>query len=153
MNCKEAHENLLDAAQGEGAAVLEEHLRSCASCAAELKSLRQTMALMDAWEAPEPSPYFDTRLHARLREVKAEPRSWTQWLRKPAVAFALLVLMVIGITLFQGAPTHNGANPPVQTALGTAVNDLQQLEQDGDMYANFDILDEVTPPEQQTATP
>jgi hypothetical protein len=153
MNCKEAHQSLLDAVQGEAAAGLDEHLRSCGNCAAELTSLRQTMALMDAWEAPEPSRYFDTRMRARLREVKAERHGWMGWLRRPAVAFALLVLMVLGISLFHGAPTHNVGTHPMQTAIGTAVNDLQQLEQDGDMYANFDVLDEVTPPEQQTANP
>ena len=29
------------------------------------------MALLDEWQVPEPSPYFDVRLHARLREEAA----------------------------------------------------------------------------------
>ena len=28
------------------------------------------MALLDEWQAPEPSPYFDVRLNARLREER-----------------------------------------------------------------------------------
>ena len=31
------------------------------------------MALLDEWQAPEPSPYFDVRLQARLREEMAKP--------------------------------------------------------------------------------
>ena len=33
--------------------------------------MRATMALLDTWKAPEPSPYFMTRLGARLREERA----------------------------------------------------------------------------------
>ena len=31
------------------------------------------MALIDAWEAPEPNPYFMTRLNARLNEERQAP--------------------------------------------------------------------------------
>ncbi len=157
MTCKDAHEYLLDAAQGSAADPgLEEHLCSCASCAQQLQSLRQTMTLLDEWEAPEPSPYFDSRLHARVREVAAAAApSWLDWLRKPAIAFALAVLMVVGITLFRNAPSHNAAsnqNPPAVTQTGTAVSDLQELEHDEDMYANFDLLDDLGNT-QETANP
>jgi predicted anti-sigma-YlaC factor YlaD len=157
MTCKEARAYMLDAAQENAAAGLDEHLRSCASCAQELESMRQTMALLDEWEAPEPSPYFDSRLRARVREAAAEPRSWLEWLRKPAIAFALAVLMVVSVTIFRNAPEHEMAKNPtphspnaVQT--GTAVSDLQELEHDGDMYANFDMLDDLGA-EAETANP
>ena len=62
---------------------------SCAACAGELASLQQTMALLDEWQAPEPSPYFDSRLRARVREeAVAASRGWLAWLRRPAVAAA-----------------------------------------------------------------
>ena len=145
MTCKEAREHMLEAAS-ERVAGVDEHLRACTKCAQEWESLRQTMALLDEWEAPEPSPYFDSRLHARLREVAAEPQSWLQWLRKPAIAFALAVLMVVGITIFRNAPGYEVAtktNPPNVVQTGTAIGDLQELEHDGDMYANFDVLDDL----------
>jgi hypothetical protein len=52
------------------------HLAACADCGTELNELRATFALLDEYTAPEPSPYFDSRLHARLREAQAaEPES------------------------------------------------------------------------------
>jgi hypothetical protein len=40
------------------------------------------MALLDTWEAPEPSPYFLTRLDARMREEReAAPAGWLGWRR------------------------------------------------------------------------
>ncbi|MFZ3211847.1 MAG: hypothetical protein WA188_10045 [Terriglobales bacterium] len=170
MTCKEAREYILNAAQESPAAgfhpstpkagapgtPLDEHLNACASCAQELKSMRQTVALLDEWEAPEPSPYFDSRLRARLREAAAEPRSWLGWLRKPAIAFALALLMVVSITIFTNAPDHSEfaktAKQPAVVTTGTAVSDLQELEHDGDMYANFDMLDDIGP-QAQTANP
>jgi predicted anti-sigma-YlaC factor YlaD len=156
MTCKEVREYMLDAAQRGSVAGVDEHLRACASCARELESMRQTMALLDEWEAPEPSPYFDSRLRARLREAAAEPRGWLEWMRGPAIAFALAVLMVASIALFRNAPDHKEIaktpNPPSMVQTSTAVSDLQELERDGDMYANFDMLDDLGT-EAETANP
>jgi predicted anti-sigma-YlaC factor YlaD len=157
MTCKEAREHMLEAAP-EKVAGLDEHLRACTNCAQEWDAMRQTMALLDEWEAPEPSPYFDSRLRARLREAAAEPRSWLEWLRKPAIAFALAVLMVVGITIFRNAPGHQeiakapNSRPTTVSQTGTAIGDLQELEHDGDMYANFDVLDDLGG-EAETANP
>jgi len=156
MTCKEAREYILDAALENRSAGLREHLSACASCAREFESMRQTMALLDQWEAPEPSPYFDSRLRARIREAAAEPQGWFAWLRKPAIAFALAVLMVASGIIFSNAPEHSefakNGKPAAVAATGTAVSDLQELERDGDMYANFDMLDDIGP-QPQTANP
>src|SRR5580692_10301597 len=103
MKCKEICELMPDLAAGLDAVTPEvsQHLESCAGCAAKLNEFRQTMALLDEWQAPEPSPYFDVRLHARLREAASQPASWWQWMRKPALAVSLAVLMVMSITLFR----------------------------------------------------
>ena len=63
--------------------------------------MRATMALLDEWQTPEPSPYFDMRLQARLREEMAKPQAgWLQWFRRPVLAAALTVLMGVGVGLF-----------------------------------------------------
>ncbi len=54
---------------------LQEHLRSCAACARELASFQQTMSVLDEWQAPEPSPYFSSRLRARMREADGRATS------------------------------------------------------------------------------
>ena len=148
MKCDEIQEMLLDAASGTGATtpVLNEHLRGCATCANKFAGMQETMALLDEWQVPEPSPYFDTRLMARVREERAKPRrsAWLSWLRAPALAGALaLVLMVAGgIHWWPGI----GRSPSIaQTPAprGTAVGDLQVLDKNEDLYANFDLLDDL----------
>ena len=104
MKCKEICELMPDLAVGLDAVTPEvnEHIESCAGCAEKLKEFRQTMALLDEWQVPEPSPYFDVRLHARLREEAAKQHSsWWHWIRKPALAVSLAVLMVMSLTLFR----------------------------------------------------
>src|SRR5262249_49941192 len=100
MKCEEIQEMMLDVASGgEAAPVMSEHLQGCPACAGKLAGMRETMALLDEWQAPEPSPYFDTRLAARMREERAQPAraGWLSWFRAPALAGALaLVLMVAG---------------------------------------------------------
>ena len=147
MKCDEIREMMPDVAAGVGAAApgMNEHLRSCPACASKLEEMRKTMALLEEWTAPEPSPYFDTRLAARLREEMVKPQlGWLQRFRAPALAlsFALLMMVVGGITRYGRTPEA----PPVAqvpAAPGTAVGDLQALDKNHDLYADFDILDDL----------
>ncbi len=71
MMCENLRSDLMEAVlSGPKAASpqLQEHLRGCAVCAGELASFQQTMSVLDEWQAPEPSPYFSSRLRARMRE-------------------------------------------------------------------------------------
>lgn len=130
---------------------LQEHLRNCAVCMHELDSLQKTMAVMDEWQAPEPSPYFSTRLRARLREeAVVQPAGWLVWLRRPIVAVAAAVLLVVGVGMLETAnfrTEHNTVasnNEPGVVrvnAPGTAVGDLQYLDKNAELFADFDALD------------
>lgn len=148
MKCEEIRERVLDVAAGLSEPTKEEsnHLVSCAACAEQLKSIRSTMSLLDEWQTAEPSPYFDVRLQARLREEMAKPQAgWLHWFRRPVLAAALTVIMGVGIGLFF---THgNGrVQPPVANAdigPGSAVGDLQTLEKNNEMYADFELLDDL----------
>ncbi len=161
MKCHEIRELMPDLATG-GSAVTsetEKHLQSCGECAGKLEEFRQTMALLDEWEAPEPSPYFGVRLGARLREEMAQPaaQGWLHWLRKPVLATALVVAMVMGITLFHGdgiVRRHTVSTAVnVQAQPGTAVGDLQSLDNNHDMYSDFEVLDDLQVQSNVTASP
>jgi predicted anti-sigma-YlaC factor YlaD len=150
MNCNHVREHLLDLMVGEpGSGELRDHLNACASCAAELKAMRGTMALLDEWQAPaETSPYFLTRLRARLHEEQARPVSWLHWFRKPALAVSMMVLMVASISLFQGSwqlKEKSNGRASVAMTPGTAVGDLQYLDRNHDLLADFDMLDDLEP--------
>ncbi|HXZ79464.1 MAG TPA: hypothetical protein VEG30_06000 [Terriglobales bacterium] len=148
MLCVEFREHLLDLAVGEAGVTgtaAEEHVRSCPDCAGELQSLRQTMNLLDEWKAPEDtSPYFMTRLRARVREEAGrETRAgWLSWFRKPALALTSAALLLLGISLFTGG----GKNRPVASVpnglTSSAVSDLKVLDDNHDLLANFELLDD-----------
>jgi predicted anti-sigma-YlaC factor YlaD len=159
MKCNEICELMPDLAAGSDAVTPEvnKHLESCAGCAGKLNEFRQTMALLDEWQVPEPSPYFDVRLRARLREEAArQPAGWWQWIRKPALAVSLAVLMVMSITLFR---TDAGRNPAsdgpraMAAAPGTAVGDLQALDKNSELYSDFEILDDIQAQQDVDANP
>src|ERR1017187_6067404 len=47
-----------------------------------LQALRSPMNLLDEWSAPEPSPFWDVRMQARLREEQQRASAgWLQWFR------------------------------------------------------------------------
>jgi anti-sigma factor RsiW len=132
---------------------LQEHLRSCAACARELAAFQQTMSVLDEWQAPEPSPYFSSRLRAQMREAAAmQPGGWLAWLRRPVVAAAAVVLVAAGAGLLEmGRVKHDDNtlatnNQPgvvrVNSNPGTPVGDLQYLDKNADLFSDFDALDE-----------
>jgi len=120
------------------------HLAGCKACAETLKAMSATMSLLDEWKTPEPSPYFDVRLQARLREEMAKPQAgWLQWFRQPLMAAALTVIMGVGIgfTFMKGG--RQTTTPVADLGPGTAVSDLSTLDKNHDLYANFELLDDL----------
>jgi anti-sigma factor RsiW len=167
MKCEEIRERMPDLASSlmEATAEMASHLAGCEACASKLEEFRKTMALLDEWQAPEPSTYFDVRLQARLREEMARPQAgWWAWLRRPALAMALTVVMGVGVGLFF-TPNHRLFKPgheelaavESQTSQslepGTAVGDLQALEKNHDLYSDFDLLDDLEVQHDVTANP
>ena len=137
------------------------HLATCAACARELASLEATFALLDAWSAPEVSPYFDQKLAVRLREEQAAPPAgWFERLRdrlvfntgrqfRPALAGALALVLIVGGGGFGIAtyPSH-----PVQAS--AVVNDLQRLDKNEQALQQMDqLLQDDAPADTNSAMP
>jgi len=168
MNCTQIRELLpgIITSAGMDATTLQpevsNHIASCNECATHLLDLQKTMALLDEWQAPEPSPYFDTRLQARLREEMARPHAaWFSWLRRPAWAGSLAAVVIAGALVAGNksyfSQTEAIATKPPSLGLpvepGTAVGDLQALDRNDDLYADFDVLDELQVQDDVTANP
>jgi hypothetical protein len=159
MDCKHIQEILPGLAAGMEAATpeAEKHIASCKACSTQLQDFQKTMALLDEWQAPEPSPYFDTRLQALLREEMARPAGgWYRlflpglWARPVWVASVATIIfaVVFGVgnkSYFMQTETIATKPPalmlPVQP--GTAVGDLEALQKNDDLYADFDMLDDL----------
>ena len=162
-NCDDTRELMPDLAAGLAAATPEvkAHLDTCTECAGKLEAFRQTMSLLDEWQAPEPSPYFDVRLRARLREESAkQPVGWLRWLRKPGLAAAFALMMVVSVSLIRLNSGHvNTAQsgiavaPQAPAEPGTAVGDLQALEKNQNLYSDFEVLDDLEVQQDVTANP
>ncbi|MGA9639840.1 MAG: hypothetical protein WBQ72_00450 [Terriglobales bacterium] len=159
MDCKEIRELLPDLAAGMEVATPEvrKHLASCDACSTQFHDFQKTMALLDEWQAPEPSAYFDTRLQARLREEMARPAE--SWLRRMmpgryfrpawaalAAAVVLMAALAIGNRTYFVETEAIATRPPtlgLPVQPGTAVGDLQALDKNDELYADFDVLDEL----------
>ena len=157
-DCNEIRELMPDLAAGMDAATPEmnAHLKNCADCAGKLEAFRQTMALLDEWQVPEPSPYFDVRLQARLREETAkQPAGWLAWMRRPALAVSFAVLMMASVTLvrFHGGNSADNTTASAIAEPGSAVSDLSALDNNHDLYSDFDVLDDLQVQQDVTANP
>ena len=148
MKCEDIRESFIESSLP---AETQAHVRSCAACAQAWAEHQKLFALLDEWEAPEPSPFFDTRLNARVREIKAEEADRGGvfgWLRKPlfgmpawrpVAAGALALAMATGM----GVMRQNVVDHPVEVAKGTAVDDIQRLDKHEEEISNLDLLDDL----------
>jgi hypothetical protein len=126
------------------------HVADCEPCAAELEELRATMALLDTWEAPEPSPYFMTRLRARLNEERqAAPAGWFEKMRarftygphlhtRPLAAMALTVVLLLGGGTYLGIT--NWEQPAAAPPQAAVVHDLQLLDNNAQLLDQLESL-------------
>jgi hypothetical protein len=156
MKCEKIREQMFDLMTAEAplASEVQMHLDGCRVCTAELASMKQTMSLMDEWEAPEPSPFFDTRLQALLREEKAKAAekkvSIFDWIRKPVLAAAAAVALVVGAGVY-GALQLKPKHQDQVIASDPAIHDLQTLDKDQDVINNFAALDDDPTNDDQSA--
>jgi hypothetical protein len=148
-NCQAALPNLLfDPAAPENAAA-RAHVATCADCARELAAFQATASLLDLWQTPEISPYFDQKLAVRLREEQESPApGWFERIKtrlllntgrqfRPALAGVMALLLIagggtIGVTSFQQR------TQPAQAS--ATVNDLQILDKNEQALQQMDQL-------------
>jgi predicted anti-sigma-YlaC factor YlaD len=131
-------------------AKVQAHVAACESCRGELDALRATMGVLDAWQAPEPNPYFLTRLEARMREERqAAPAGWFARLRariaygsglhaRPIAAMALTVVLLLGGGTYLDLAVWNGTQQPSPQA--AVVHDLQILDNNAQVLDQMDAL-------------
>jgi hypothetical protein len=153
QECRECEEHLADLLLDEGYDVgnvkIASHLAACAACAEELAELKATFAMLDEWKAPEPSPYFDSKLMARLREAQAaEPEGLWERMRsfvmfstgrslRPVMAGALGFAVLLGgggtfLSFYQQHPAVVQASP--------TVNDLKIMDNNAQALQTMDQL-------------
>jgi anti-sigma factor RsiW len=154
MNCNDVRENLIELlTDGPADPQVKAHVSQCSACAEELSSMRKTMALLDEWESPEPSPYFLTRLRAHVKEEREKaPASMFGWLRRPVLAASLATILAAGAVVFRLVST-----PPVDNnvpQVGTALADIESLDKNHDLLIDTDLVNELTgDPSEDVAEP
>ena len=134
---------------------IREHVEQCAPCRAELDELKATMALLDTWEGPEPSPYFFTRLNARMREERqAAPAGWFARLRarcaygpsmhvRPFAAMALTVMLLIGGGAYLNITQWD--QPAAPQGQAAVVGDLQLLDNNAQLLDQMEAMSNASP--------
>jgi hypothetical protein len=167
MNCKTCQSVLLDllldapeTAAPETASA-RAHIATCAVCAQEFASLEATFAVLDTWNAPAISPYFDQKLAVRLREEQAAPPAgWFERLKtylllntgrqfRPALGASLALALAIGGSFGIATYPHQQ-----QVQASATVNDLQLLDKNEQALQQMDqLLQDGATDDTKTATP
>ena len=152
-NCQSALPDLLLDPTSVSAAVAKNHLAGCPACREQLQAIEATIRLLNIWQAPDPSPWFDRRLELRLRqEQAAAPEGWLERMRsrllfntgrqlRPALAGALGLALVIGggtAASISGVFSHH-------TEVSATVQDLQILDRNDQAFQTMDLLQDDSP--------
>ena len=77
----------------------------------------------------------------------AKPQAgWLHWFRRPVLAAALTVMLGVGVGLFftrKSGIINTDRQLSCTGPPGTAVSDLQTLENNHDLYSDFELLDDL----------
>lgn len=148
-DCQSALPELLLDPTAPSNAAAREHLKSCSACNREFQSFEATFALLDMWQAPEPSPYFDQKLAVRLREEqRMPPAGWFERLRchllfntgrqfRPAIAGAIALVFLLAGGTFADL---SGFPHPAKAPVSATVNDLQILDNNDQALQTMNLL-------------
>jgi hypothetical protein len=151
MTCHEMKNNIADAVF-ESRPLADEarkHIAECAGCAAELAGMETTWKLLDEWQAPEPSAFFDAKLYARLRREQAalpagffeRAKAWLQYtsnlkMRQLAAGALATVLAVAG-----GTFALLESQPAAVAQTSATVRDLQSFDGNAQLFQQLNALD------------
>jgi predicted anti-sigma-YlaC factor YlaD len=135
-------------------AKVQAHVAECDGCRGVFEELRATMALLDTWTAPEPSPYFLSKLDARMREEReAAPAGWLATklagLRasfaygtgphvRPLAAMALAIVLLVGGGTYMGVSNLDQTTQP--TGPDAVVHDLQTLDNNAQLLDQMEAM-------------
>lgn len=101
MNCKTIHQDLIfylgNELPEERKIVVQEHLNECADCMKFYEFLKTELKLISDEKNPEVSPFFYTRLSARLEDSQEylPKKNWTRILQ-PAFYSLILIIGIYG---------------------------------------------------------
>jgi hypothetical protein len=153
MNCTEFQNELPDlilTPNAKPSVAAAAHLAICPPCTEEYLSFQRTFAVMDAWKAPDPSPYFDQKMRVRLREEIAAPKmGWLESLMtrielntgrqfRPAMAGVLALALIAGGGSFAGLKYTSSTPKPTEAS--ATVEDLQILDKNEQAFEQLDEL-------------
>lgn len=124
---------------GEQAADLERHLRSCVQCSELAEAQRTVWAALDAWEPMTPPADFDLRLFQRIAIDKNDQnrpwwRRWSpvDWYWRPAVPVAVACCALIAAFLVKTPVLHPQIEPGLKIEqVEHELDDIEMLNQLG----------------------
>ncbi len=111
--------------------------------------MREVMDLLNEWQAPEPSVWFDGKMMAKFRdEQNRAPAGWFARMRdrflfgspmsfRPVLAGAMALLLVAGGGSYLGV-AHLQGSPAMNTS--ATVQDLQVLDNNDQAIQQMDQL-------------
>ena len=159
MNCRKVNSRLSDLLFDPQSvpAEVRSHVEGCAACERELAELRATMGLLDDWAVPQPNPFFDAKLLAKLREERqqASPSLLERWKARivygsglrmqPLVAGALGLVLLLGGGAYADLAWHSHQ----RTEESAAVRDLESLDGNAQVFQQLDSVDAVAQQQNQ----
>ena len=167
MQCKDLESNAIAYLDGKLPAAqrdaMERHLTLCSACRERVEGFTQVMGVLDGWESVEPSPFFHTRLAARLAEEPVSQSWWSRlavwepWAPRPvagslfAIVFAVVVTVAVVLLRYSPTPTPietTRSTAPTVTVAATGGDEMalyQELPllEDWDVLRNFEVLQEL----------
>lgn len=130
MKCEQVHKKLIFYLDGElpeeARKQIEDHLASCTMCSGFLSVLEANAEIIGQERKPEVSPYFFTRLTAKMEDAQPIPNE-ARWLRLALPVFfsALMIAGIYGGVKIGASAGHSKTTARITTGMTAIVNDFE----------------------------
>jgi anti-sigma factor RsiW len=134
MKCKTLHKKLIFYLDGElspaESDAMAAHLAHCAECMSFAEDMKKTLYVLQFEKSPEVSPWFYTRLKARMeKEKKEKPRFgypvWEKLLQPVLFSLLLLAGIYTGIKIGQPATVNSSSQTFAESQLIPLLNEME----------------------------
>lgn len=133
-------------------ALVEGHLAECAECARRRDEFLAVSQALAAWEAPDPSPWFDAKLRRRI-EAQAGARGGLRRFFElfPIPASFAILLVLAALLLSTGTQPPASPARPAEFANEARMEEVFHAAEEVELLNNFELLSELKKPEMPPA--
>jgi len=158
MRCRWVKKNMSAYIDGESSGAdreaIDEHLKTCRGCRAELEALKSSVAFVGGLPEIEPTAGFEAAFRRKLRASEPAPAPAAPWIERilgtpylrPALAATALLVLAVGVFLKSGPTALDPGEGEIRIVMDLELLRDYALIDNLELLENLDVIQGLEEP-------